>query len=314
MACPQQSCGRNSCAPTRRAIALLGLSLAAAVGCSTAGGASSLFPNDYRLMKSAKAVAESARINAPIPRELQKRALLPYYVQPGDVLLIEPIELDTEVRVPADQPVLPDGTIDLAEYGRIVVAGLTIEEIEHLVHATIQSSEPDVDVEPLNVRLQIAESRVYYVLGEVNSPGAYPLQGRETVLDGLMAAGGLSDSASEKKIILSRPTEPRSCRIVLPVCYDRIVQLGDTTTNFQLQPGDRIYVGTRTFCEAIRFWQTGTPRCPDCACGCQYPDKSPTPPFAVEADPHIPAIEALPPVTTAPDAEVLPPAADAAMK
>jgi hypothetical protein len=50
----------------------------------------------------------------------------------------------------------------------------------------------------------------------------------------------------------------------LPVCYDRIVQLGDTTTNYQIRPGDRVFVATRTLCEAIKFWQRDCPNCPEC--------------------------------------------------
>ena len=38
-----------------------------------------------------------------------------------------------------------------------------------------------------------------------------------------------------------RPTPPRSCRVVLPICYRQITQLGDTSTNYQIKPGDRIY-------------------------------------------------------------------------
>jgi hypothetical protein len=44
---------------------------------------------------------------------------------------------------------------------------------------------------------------------------------------------------------------PDGCRIVLPVCYRQIVQLGDTTTNYQLQPGDRIYVPAMSFWEQL---------------------------------------------------------------
>ena len=278
---------------------LLGTATVASTGCSTAGGASSLFPNDYRLLRSARDLAATARRFAPIPRELEKRALLPYFVQPGDVLLLDVLDLESDVRLPPDQSIMPDGTIDLGEYGRVVVAGLTVEEIEQLVLSTVRAVKKDEDVEPINVRLSVAESAVYYVLGEVNSPGAYPIIGRETVLDGLMAAGGLSDSASERKMILSRPTPPRSCRVVLPVCYDHIVQLGDTTTNYQLQPGDRIYVGTRTFCEAIRFWQTGSPACPDCpVSGCRNPGTPIFPPFVLEQDPQV----ALPETIVAPAA------------
>jgi polysaccharide export outer membrane protein len=264
-------------------------------GCSTAGGASSLFPNSHTLLRTTKQLAESARRYAPLPRELDKRALLPYFVQPGDVLLLEVTDLEADVRLPVDQTVMTDGTIDLGQSGRLVVAGLTIEEIEQLVLTAVRNGENDQTIKPINVRLSVAESAVYYVLGEVNSPGAYPIIGRETVLDALMAAGGLSDSASERKIILSRPTPPPSCRVVLPICYDHIVQLGDTTTNYQIQPGDRIYVGTRTFCEAIRFWQTGSSTCPDCTTGgCRNPVLPIAPPFAVEGEPLIGAPESLP--------------------
>jgi protein involved in polysaccharide export with SLBB domain len=277
--------------------------LASASGCSTAGGASSLFPNDHRLLRTTRDLAAAARRYAPIPRELAKQALLPYFVQPGDVLLLEVTDLESEVRLPPDQTVMPDGTIDLAQYGRLVVAGLTVEEVEQLVLSTVRTAESDETIQPINVRLSVAESAVYYVLGEVNSPGAYPIIGRETVLDALMAAGGLSDSASERKIILSRPTAPQSCRVVLPICYDHIVQLGDTTTNYQIQPGDRIFVGTRTFCEAIRFWQSGSPTCPDCTTGgCRNPATPIQPPFAVEAQPLLAPPEAVPlPATSAPD-------------
>ncbi|HYO23445.1 MAG TPA: SLBB domain-containing protein [Lacipirellulaceae bacterium] len=284
------------CGAAHTACALLALAAITAVGgCSSAGGASSLFPNSHTLLRTTRDLAAAARRYAPIPRELEKRAMLPYFVQPGDVLLLEITDLESEIRLPADQTIMPDGTIDLGEYGRIVVAGLTVEEIELLVLTTVRTAEGDQTIQPINVRLSIAESAVYYVLGEVNSPGAYPIIGRETVLDALMAAGGLSDSASEGKIILSRPTSPQSCRVVLPVCYDHIVQLGDTTTNYQIQPGDRIFVGTRTLCEAIRFWQSGTPTCPDCTTGgCRNPDLPLRAPFVIEADPVISPPEAIP--------------------
>jgi protein involved in polysaccharide export with SLBB domain len=251
-------------------------------GC-TSGSSGGLFPHTYKLLPRAKEITASARRFAPIPRELEKQAIQPYYVQPGDVLLIEVTDLEANLQLPADQTVMPDGTIDLGQYGRITVAGLTIEQIEALVLDAVKAVVKKSDVKPINVRLNVAESGVYYVLGEVNSPGSYPLIGRETVLDGLMAAGGISDRASECKIILSRPTSPPSCRVVLPVCYDRIVQLGDSTTNYQLQPGDRIYVASRTLCESLMFWRSDCANCPDCGdAGCRDPIVPRSSPFVVD--------------------------------
>jgi hypothetical protein len=65
-------------------------------------------------------------------------------------------------------------------------------------------------------------------------------------------------------MILSRPTAPDCCRIVVPICYDEIVQHGDTTTNYQLMPGDRIFVPSQSVCEACCGWFKNE----DHVCGC----------------------------------------------
>jgi polysaccharide export outer membrane protein len=301
----QVLCPRTRCARVLKSRASLGIAagLLLAVGCS---GSNALFPHTYKMLPSARDIADSMRPTDP--RELSKQALEAYYIQPGDVLLLEVTDLESDIRVPADQTVMPDGTIDLGQYGRIVVAGLTIEQIEVLVHDTIQAQEKDRTIKPLNVRLNVAESAVYYVLGEVNSPGAYPLIGRETVLDAIQTAGGLSERASDCQIILSRPTPPNSCRIVLPVCYMSIVQLGDTTTNYQIRPGDRVYVATRTFCEAIKFWKKGCDNCPDyCSVPCRYGVTPAASPFVTEqvltspTEPvPLPSPEVMPEATTEP--------------
>ena len=88
-------------------------------------------------------------------------------------------------------------------------------------------------------------------MGEVNAPGSFPITGRETVLDGIVAAGGATKRASLGNVVLSRPTAPEGCRVVYPVCLQQIVQLGDTTTNYQIQPGDRIFVPSRGMLEGL---------------------------------------------------------------
>jgi hypothetical protein len=113
----------------------------------------------------------------------------------------------------------------------------------------IRAKTPDAG--KITARLVTRDSKVYYVLGEVNAPGAFQLKGREHVLDALIAAGGLTSAASRRNIILSRPTPPHSCRVVLPICYNEIVQLGDTSTNYQIMAGDRVYVATRNCYEDL---------------------------------------------------------------
>jgi polysaccharide biosynthesis/export protein len=217
-----------------------------------AGGCSAsqptLFPERHAMLPSARKMrADSGPLD--LPRELDRHCMPPYVVEPGDMLLVSTSNLDSPVRLPGDQTVLPDGTISLGQYGRPVVAGKQISDIEAVVQTMIQAQGRDPG--PIMVRLVGRQSEVFYVLGEVNAPGAFPLTGRETVLDGILAAGGLSERASRRDIVLTRPTRPEECRVVLPICYREIVQLGDTTTNYQLQPGDRIFVPSRTAWEDL---------------------------------------------------------------
>lgn len=216
----------------------------ALAGCETLG----ISPPSNQLLPDTKAIRSSAPNPAPIPRELAKELHTAFMVEPGDTLLVQPAELDAPVRLPPDQMIFPDGTIDLGVYGRPVVAGKPLAQIETEIRQLINAKEKPKEPIGITVRLIGRVSKVYYVLGEVNAPGAFPINGRETVLDGIISAGGLTKRASEQNIVVSRPTPPDGCRVVYPVCYTNIVQLGDTTTNYQLLPGDRIYVpGRGTF-------------------------------------------------------------------
>lgn len=217
------------------------LVLLGAAGCSS--NRFTFFTERHNMLESTRAVRNATIIPPDVPRELDKHVLPTYLVEPGDVLLVVTSELDAPIRLPGDQAILPDGTISLGQYGRPVVAGKSIEEIEGIVQALVRTKTGGATI---SVRLVSRQSKVYYVLGEVNAPGAFPLTGRETVLDGIIAAGGVTDRASRQDIVLSRPTLPDACRVVLPVCYREIVQLGDTTTNYQLAPGDRIFVPSKS--------------------------------------------------------------------
>lgn len=272
--------------PTRMVQTGLWLSLGLVLilsGCGTGpGGAFALAPDTHSLIDAADTMRRWVRQPAPVARELSKTVIPVYIVEPGDVLIVETAYFDSPLRLPQDQTVMPDGTIDLGRFGRPVVAGMSLEQIEANLFDLIQAAKPTDDGKPLtaeqmqvNVRLLGPNGVYFYVLGEVNNPGAYTYTGRETVLDAILTAGGMSDRASKNDIILSRPTAPGECRVVLPVCYEQIVQLGDTTTNYQIMPGDRIFIptdracdgcfkclGLKKECNACNAEQCGTANCP----------------------------------------------------
>ncbi|MDA8745378.1 polysaccharide biosynthesis/export family protein [Rubripirellula amarantea] len=104
-------------------------------GCSTLG--LSLFPSDSMLTKDAESVLDASKIPFGIARENAKTVLPPHALEPGDALLIEPVNLERDLRLPADQVVLADGTVDLGPYGRVVVAGQDLEQAESLIERQI---------------------------------------------------------------------------------------------------------------------------------------------------------------------------------
>src|SRR6185437_13755533 len=133
------------------------------LGCtSSSGNLLGLGPSGHRLIPQAKALRSAYPEPLPLPRELDKRVAPPYIVEPGDVLLVQPANLDSPVRLPGDQTVLPDGTIELGRYGQIQVAGKTLPQIEADVRARIEPATKEAG--PITVRLVTRVSKVYYVL------------------------------------------------------------------------------------------------------------------------------------------------------
>jgi protein involved in polysaccharide export with SLBB domain len=137
----------------------------------------------------------------------------------------------------------PDGTINMRQYGTVQVMGMTIAEVkaalEKHLSSYMESPEVWVDVSGYN-------SKVFYVItdgaGSGDNVRRIPICGNETVLDALAAIGGLSQFSS-KKIWISRPSPTNSKKgTILTVDYAAITQRGATETNYQIMPGDRIFI------------------------------------------------------------------------
>lgn len=138
-----------------------------------------------------------------------------------------------------------DGTISLGIYGSTYVTGMTIEEAKKAIEGQLANYllNPEVSVDILAYN-----SKVFYVVFQAAANGdqvyRLPITGNETVLDALSSVGGLAVQASNKHIWIARPAPANSgCGDqILPVDWKAIVQCAKTGTNYQILPGDRIYV------------------------------------------------------------------------
>jgi polysaccharide biosynthesis/export protein len=140
--------------------------------------------------------------------------------------------------------VRPDGTISLGSYGCVSVAGLNLcqarQLIERYLSQFLQGPQISLDVIGYN-------SKVYYIIFDGGGYGQQiyrlPITGNETVLDAIGLVNGLPAQASKKRIWVARPAPADNhCDQVLPVDWNAITQGGSTATNYQILPGDRIYV------------------------------------------------------------------------
>jgi protein involved in polysaccharide export with SLBB domain len=140
--------------------------------------------------------------------------------------------------------VQPDGTISLGTYGCLYVAGLTLSQVKCEVEKQLGQWFQDPQ---LSVSMFAFNSKFYYVIFDGGGYGQQvlklPATGTETVLDAIANVGGLPAFSSKKRIWVARPSPcGHHCDQVLPVDWNALTQGGSTCTNYQLFPGDRVYV------------------------------------------------------------------------
>jgi polysaccharide export outer membrane protein len=152
---------------------------------------------------------------------------------------------DTSGRqlIAGEHLVRPDGQVSLGVYGNVLVAGMTLDQVTQAVTAQLSKylNDPDVRVDMLGYN-----SKVFYVVTDGGGNGErvdrIPFTGNETVLDAVAQIQGLSDISS-KRVWVARPSPPGCAGSqVMMVDWRGITQDGVTTTNYQILPGDRIYI------------------------------------------------------------------------
>jgi polysaccharide export outer membrane protein len=158
-------------------------------------------------------------------------------------------------QIRGEHLVCPDGSVRLGVYGSVRVAGMTLQQAREALEAHLsqflQNPEISVDVAGYN-------SKVYYVVFDGGGNGQQllrlPITGNETVLDALTQARGLPPVSSTHRIWVARPARPdEPCDQVLPVDWVGITTRGRTATNYQLLPGDRIYVDAQPLVRADTY-------------------------------------------------------------
>ena len=135
--------------------------------------------------------------------------------------------------------VRPDGRFSMPIIRDVVAVGTTptklADEMTKRLKIYVQNPVVAVTVKDVN-------SSNIFLLGEVASPGKYPLKSKTTLLQGITMAGGFKETAARNQIVIFRFTEVAPGLKRFTASYDDIVLRDGVADNFELKPGDTLVV------------------------------------------------------------------------
>jgi polysaccharide export outer membrane protein len=168
----------------------------------------------------------------------QAQTLLPieYRVGPKDVLQIDVYGVDSLRNL--EVTISEVGKMTLPLLGEVDVNGLTKSEVEEKLVRLL--SESVLRNPQVTVLIKQYQSKVVYLIGAVQKPGVYPLLGRRTLLETIVAAGGPAINAGLEIIVVRKQNggEGTSLRLSL----EDLMIKADARIDIPLQPNDIINI------------------------------------------------------------------------
>lgn len=164
-----------------------------------------------------------------------------YLIGPGDTVQVF-VWRNPDLTVTV--PVRPDGKISTPLVEDMVAIGKTpsvlARDIETVLAEYVKGPQVNVIVtSPASTLSQIK------VLGQVAKPQPIPYRDGMTVLDAVLAAGGVAEFAAPNRTKIVRTTGGK--QVEIDVKLGRLLDRGDMSQNFPLLPGDVLVIPQSRF-------------------------------------------------------------------
>ena len=156
-----------------------------------------------------------------------------YIIGPGDTLHItvwQNPDLSTTVQV------RPDGRISAPLVSGMQAAGLTADQLAAEIKKDVSKYVRDPVVTVVVSDFHGALSQQVSIVGAAAKPQSIPYRDKMTLLDAMIAAGGLSPYANGNSAVLIRGGKSYSVRL------DGLLRRGNMADNVPLMPGDTIVI------------------------------------------------------------------------
>jgi polysaccharide export outer membrane protein len=173
-------------------------------------------------------------------------AFTDYVVGPQDVLTINSFDQnDLSGRFSVEA----DGTFTYPLIGRVKAGGLTLRQVEAELKKRLKDEKYFVNPQ-LSVAVEQFKSQKIFIVGEVRTPGAYPLSGAMTLIEALARAGSTLPTASgEALIVHAAPGQTTAASLAAAQDAANMVRInlrdlenGALSQNAQLRDGDTVFV------------------------------------------------------------------------
>jgi polysaccharide biosynthesis/export protein len=189
----------------------------------------------FLMMLKGNGFAQQNQLPINDQAELVREKSMTYIIDSGDVL--EVLTWDEPQLSRKSVLVRTDGKISFPFLDDLQASGLTPLELKQTIEKGLKKY---VEHPYVTVGVTDPRSKQFYILGEVVNTGEYPLVKKLTVLQAFAIAGGFTEWASKKEIILLRNEDGKEN--MHRVNYRRIIDGKDLTQNLELQPNDTIIV------------------------------------------------------------------------
>ena len=157
-----------------------------------------------------------------------------YVLDIGDILNIQ---LVGQINETEDYIINNDGSISLPDVGKIIIAGLSLNEASQFIKSKINAAL--IGTEAFISLSEIRDVNVM-VSGNAKNPGIYTLTGNSNILHAVSVAGGISEFGSVREINLLRDNKVIETLDV----YDLLIE-GKYNIKKRLRSGDVVFVEAR---------------------------------------------------------------------
>ncbi len=211
----------------------------AALCIANVGPARAGVPQQAQDSQKQAAPAETGKPDTTKPEVVEPAKAMPvgvsvdphgYKLGPDDIIFVQ---VWREPDLSGSLSIRPDGKITLPVIKEVAAAGMTPSQLEQELSKRFAEFVKNPQV---TVVVQSVRSKRYYLEGEINRPGAYPLGTPITVFEALAMGGGFREFSNKKKIMIIRGAKRFQFN------WNEVVKGKNLSQNIQLENGDHVIV------------------------------------------------------------------------